>query len=191
LDFISNVIKTKYAELMRDGVGMNFIRMGGRCRDVDRMMGINAYPVKRRRQRYSEAGISPVVATVIIVAIAIVLSLALAFWASGLVTGFQQAERADARLIFATATMINISVGNTGSNDITITQILALVGGQDENPSIKQGDCTTDLSLSVTIPPGGRIGICLTKSTFKRGSTVEVVVITSTGNSYRTFAFIP
>jgi flagellin-like protein len=75
----------------------------------------------------SRSGISPVVATVILVAIAIVIAIAVAFWATGLVGIFTRFEKFEIRTAYATVEnnqyIIHLSIANTGSADVTIDDI--------------------------------------------------------------------
>ena len=72
-------------------------------------------------------GISPVVATVILVAIAIVIAIAVAFWASGLVGVFTRFEKIEITAAYAGSTdsgyQVVIDVRNSGSADETIDDI--------------------------------------------------------------------
>ncbi|MEM2216658.1 MAG: archaellin/type IV pilin N-terminal domain-containing protein, partial [Nitrososphaerota archaeon] len=65
----------------------------------------------------SKSGISPVVATVILVAVAIVIAIAVAFWASGLVGIFTRFEKIEIVSAYADVTdqQIILVVKNTGS----------------------------------------------------------------------------
>ena len=74
------------------------------------------------------SGISPVVATVILVAIAIVIAIAVAFWATGLVTIFTRYEKLEITSAYAILQgdgtySIVIMAKNTGSSPATIDAI--------------------------------------------------------------------
>jgi flagellin-like protein len=71
------------------------------------------------------SGISPVVATVILVAVAIVIAIAVAFWASGLVGVFTKFEKLE--IVSAIMTDPNtfvVRIRNTGSADSAIVQVV-------------------------------------------------------------------
>ncbi len=73
--------------------------------------------------RRKSAGISPVVATVILVAVAIVIAIAVAFWASGLVGIFTRFERVEIVSVVQTGNdTFRVILRNTGSADTSIIQ---------------------------------------------------------------------
>ncbi|MDJ0270462.1 MAG: hypothetical protein NXY59_07955 [Aigarchaeota archaeon] len=133
------------------------------------------------------SGISPVVATVILVAITIVIALAFSFWVSGLLTAFQQTERLEVRAITANNTNILIRIRNVGSNAVTIDSITVTQAG-----TVVTG-ITNIPSLPRTIAPGGIAdqNIRRTAPGFTPGSSYDVTVITSSGNTYPVTVFIP
>jgi len=93
--------------------------------------------------------VSPVIATVILIAVAVALGIAVAFWASGLTSSFSKYEKLGVSTQYATVTtssncpnlpttggvcwQINLGGQNTGSSDATITQIQ--VNGVPYGPS--------------------------------------------------------
>jgi flagellin-like protein len=72
-----------------------------------------------------KAGISPVVATVILVAVAIVIAIAVAFWASGLVGVFTRFEKIEIQAAYWTGSDVVIIARNTGSSIAVVDMILA------------------------------------------------------------------
>jgi len=82
--------------------------------------------------------VSPVIATVILIAVAVALGIAVAFWASGLTSSFSKYEKLGVNTQYATSVAlsscgstltsgtcwtINLGGQNTGSSDSSITQI--------------------------------------------------------------------
>ena len=76
--------------------------------------------------------VSPVIATVILIAVAVALGIAVAFWASGLTSSFSKYEKLGVNTQYAIANtgtsatpgwILNLGGQNTGSSDATITQI--------------------------------------------------------------------
>ncbi len=70
------------------------------------------------------AGISPVVATVILVAVAIVIAIAVAFWASGLVSVFTRFEKIEIQTAYWNGTAVRVIAKNTGSSPAVVDMIL-------------------------------------------------------------------
>jgi flagellin-like protein len=81
---------------------------------------ITSIPRKRK-------AVSPVIATVILIAVAVALGIAVAFWASGLISSFSKYEKLGVNTQYAviSGSDWNVTLGgqNTGSSDATITQI--------------------------------------------------------------------
>jgi flagellin-like protein len=79
---------------------------------------------------HKRRAVSPVIATVILIAVAVALGIAVAFWASGLTSSFSKYEKLGVSTQYATANtgtaggwILNLGGQNTGSSDATITQI--------------------------------------------------------------------
>ena len=122
------------------------------------------------------SGISPVVATVILVAVAIVIAIAVAFWASGLVgifTRFEKLEILSAYQDSTTTTNIVIRVRNTGSSPTSITEVI--INGVSVK-SVAACDLGVGQDKQVTITTGGLMA----------GVTYEVMLKTSGGKQYPT-----
>jgi flagellin-like protein len=109
------------------------------------------------------SGISPVVATVILVAVAIVIAIAVAFWASGLVGVFTRFEKLEiVSAVMTSPTQFEVRIRNTGSADSAIIQVVVQGKGIGEpigGPAqIRVGEiitCTVDLGAVTNSPPPG------------------------------------
>ena len=143
--------------------------------------------------RRSSSGISPVVATVILVAIAIVIAIAVAFWASGLVGVFTRFEKIEVTAAYAESASggnyrVVLVVRNTGSADATIDDIY--VNGKPCG-GISGGGCS--ISAAGTISPlsvGASATITVSNpptavgNSFIPGVTYEIAVHTASGKLY-------
>jgi len=105
------------------------------------------------------SGISPVVATVILVAVAIVIAIAVAFWASGLVGVFTRFEKLEiVSAVMVTNNRFNVTIRNTGSADSAIIQVVVqgkAVKLLDPPRTLRVGEtvtCTVEVNPSP--PPG-------------------------------------
>jgi len=140
----------------------------------------------------SSSGISPVVATVILVAIAIVIAIAVAFWASGLVGVFTRFEKIEVTAAYAESAggryRVVLVVRNTGSADATIDDIY--VNGKPCGAATS-GACR--IAVSGTISPlsvGASATITVSNpptavgSSFIPGVTYEIAVHTASGKLY-------
>ncbi|MEM3389668.1 MAG: archaellin/type IV pilin N-terminal domain-containing protein [Nitrososphaerota archaeon] len=143
-----------------------------------------------------KSGISPVMATVILVAIAIVIAIAVAFWATGLVGVFTRFEKLEiTSAYYVSDTGVVLTVRNTGSADTSIDNIF--VNGM---PCVTDGDqCGIDPQLApqnpLTVAIGDTKQITVGKppsgDDWAHGVTYEIVVHTSSGKSYPVAVLIP
>jgi flagellin-like protein len=132
-----------------------------------------------------KSGISPVVATVILVAVAIVIAIAVAFWASGLVGVFTRFEKIEIQSAYwdPTASRVRIIARNTGSSPTTI-DMLIVNGVPCDIADIPLGiGQSTDSPIEVTTAacPSLRTG----------GVTNEIALHTTTGKTYPVAVLIP
>jgi len=144
----------------------------------------------------SRSGISPVMATVILVAIAIVIAIAVAFWATGLVGVFTRFEKLEVTsAYYVSGTGVVLKVRNTGSADTSIDDIyvngVPCSGGCGISPTIQPGSTYamtvgTEVTITVTNPPSG-----VTGGNWQSGVTYEVMVHTASGKSYPVSVLIP
>jgi flagellin-like protein len=123
-----------------------------------------------------KSGISPVVATVILVAVAIVIAIAVAFWASGLVGVFTRFEKLEIQsAVMTNPTTFEVRIRNTGSATTQILQVV--VQGQFIGPlaNPRTVDVGEIVVCTVTVTPSPPPGI-----------TVELAFYSSGGKTYPT-----
>ena len=134
--------------------------------------------------RRSSSGISPVVATVILVAIAIVIAIAVAFWASGLVGIFTRFEKLEITAAYVDPDgNVILRVKNSGSAIAVIDDIY--VNGVPLNGT--GHDC-----VNATLTPG-QVVVCTVESgNFPAGGvTDEFAIHTTSGKLYPTAVLVP
>ena len=131
-------------------------------------------PSKNSMKR-NTSGISPVVATVILVAVAIVIAIAVAFWASGLVGVFTRYEKLEIQAAYFPAGGGNpvLHVRNTGSADATI--IMITVNGVP----VQSG-----LSIRLTVGASTAITVSSPTGGWQPGVTYEIAIHTAAGKTY-------
>ena len=123
-----------------------------------------------------KAGISPVVATVILVAVAIVIAIAVAFWASGLVGVFTRFEKLEiVSAVMTGGNTFQVVIRNTGSADSAIIQVVVqgrAIGPAPSPFTLGVGESKT---CTVTVEPPPPPGV-----------TVELAFYSSGGKTYPT-----
>ena len=127
-------------------------------------------------------------ATVILVAIAIVIAIAVAFWATGLVGVFTRFEKLEITAAYPTSqTQVVLEIKNTGSASATIDKIF--INGQ---PSQAFGATVTcGGGGNVTLAPGDTTTCTINSNNFVSGVTYEIAVHTASGKTYPAAVLIP
>jgi FlaG/FlaF family flagellin (archaellin) len=132
-----------------------------------------------------KAGISPVVATVILVAVAIVIAIAVAFWASGLVGVFTRFEKVEIQSAYWDGSAVVIIAKNTGSSFAVVDMIL-----------VNGAPCLTELSEQLSI--GGSFATQIAPedctgggSIITGGVTNEIALHTTSGKTYPVAVLVP
>jgi flagellin-like protein len=148
-------------------------------------------------------GISPVIATVIIVAVTITVAVAISFWMGGIASLYTRFEKLE--IIYATVSSdtngwtITLKVKNTGSADTKIDDILLNgvtirdVSGAKLNNDTVTGSISIPLNsgsettITVFIPNGAKMG----SSTATSGLSLELKLHTSGGKEYPKILTLP
>lgn len=140
--------------------------------------------------------ISPVIATVILVAVAITVSVAVAYWMGGIAGGYTKFEKVEIQTAICTLSggnwTISMKLKNTGT--ATSTMIAAFINDAEVDqygqPGMVQNMWATNMTKSTTITSGqiitvnfymdpGRVG-----STLSSGTTVNIKIHSAGGMDY-------
>ncbi|MDM7274656.1 MAG: hypothetical protein P3X22_000820 [Thermoprotei archaeon] len=135
----------------------------------------------------AKRGISPIIATVILIAVTIAIGIAIAGWLMGLWGGMGGAESLklypNATLeVASSGTKLNLTVKNEGSKDAKIIEVR--IDGLGKATSCSNG-------ASNNLPVTAKVGYMITLSCdFQQqpvpGATYTVRVMTEAGNTYLT-----
>jgi len=146
-------------------------------------------------------GISPVIATVILVAIAIVISIAAAFWMTGLLTSFTTYERVQIISSYAIKSAgtysVCVNMTNTGAVNITVTAILINDKPFDTygtNVKIYNGTSEITNLLPFSFGPGHKFNLAITNlstSALRPGTVIKVSILTASGATYERTITLP
>jgi FlaG/FlaF family flagellin (archaellin) len=144
--------------------------------------------------RKNRKGISTVIATIIIVAISIVMAIAVAYWALGIGGSFTRFERVQYVSAYATdSTTVHITVKNTGTAPATISSVL-INGLPLETTGAAGATYTGTCSLvsSTSLQPGDNVTgtIAFTKGT-QSGMSIDIKLQTVAGNQYPEVVVLP
>ena len=143
-----------------------------------------------------KSGISPVITTIILVAVSIIVSIAVAYWLGGITTIFMRFETLSIEDTWIVQTennwTINLKIWNKGTsgtsinsiriNDIPITAIpnVYLNGTEPEN-------------IDIAVPIGEEVLLVLTidRILYKSGQTIIVTIHTTGGLDYSKTIVLP
>jgi archaeal flagellin N-terminal-like domain len=131
-----------------------------------------------------KSGISPVVATVILVAVAIVIAIAVAFWASGLVGVFTRFEKIEIVSAYwdQPSNQVVVIAKNSGSSDARVDKIFV-------NGKLCLDNVNVDIPIggqhTFNVPPGGP------NCVITGGVTNEIALHTTSGKTYPVAVLVP
>lgn len=146
----------------------------------------------KKSLRRNVKAVSPVIATIIIVAIAIVMSIAVAYWMLGLGGAFTRYEKLEFTSCYATKSgsdfTVHLKLKNTGSAAATI-DIIFFNAVPDE-------DAHVDVSAfkGKTLNPGENVTGTITLpigDTFQSGMSLELMIQTVAGKQYPKVVVLP
>ena len=123
----------------------------------------------------NKKALSPVVASIILIAVTVAVSIAVAAWMGALTFTFMGTEQLDIRNISWTPnSAFSITVYNTGTSPVTVTQIW--VNNVDKTTS-------STIGSGVSIPEGSSAQINVTYA-YTNGTSYEITIVTSKGNRF-------
>jgi flagellin-like protein len=121
--------------------------------------------------RRSKKALSPVVASIILIAVTVAVSIAVAAWMGALTIGFMGTEEVRITNVeFLSDTQAQVTAKNTGSIDVTLTE--AYVGNGVAN--------ATGLTV---ITPGSEIDV-IVDGTYVEGTSYQFKLVSSKGNPF-------
>jgi len=147
-------------------------------------------------------GISPVIATVILVAVTIVVAVAVAYWMGGLTSVYTRFEKLEITSIYAEygnitdsskGWNITITIKNTGTADATIDNIL-LNGKPYKDYQGGKISVNPELPIAVKVGENRTITISIqyvANWPFKHGVSVEVRLHSAAGQEYPKTVALP
>jgi archaeal type IV pilus assembly protein PilA len=163
---------------------------------------------KMKSFRRSIKAVSPVIATIIIVAIAITMSIAVAYWVLGLGSSFTKYEKVEFTTAYVTGSeaggyFLHLSLKNTGSAAATVDYNVTMYNGKPDiyfrtdqehfvwawsgsNATMEPG---AQSNAIVTLPLPSAVPADVTG--FKSGMTIEVMLQTAAGKQYPKVITLP
>jgi len=124
--------------------------------------------------------LSPVVAAIILIAVTVAVSIAVAAWMGALTFTFMGTEKVEIQKVTWTpSSLVTLQVENTGTKAVTITGVKVNYGNIP----------CADLADPVTINTGSLEPIQITfTNNYTAGTTYDLTVVTSDGHEYTRMA---
>jgi len=158
----------------------------------------------KRKLRRNVKGISTIIATIIIVAISIVMAIAVAYWALGIGGSFTRFEKLEFTSAYATFDGANnrftiyMTLKNTGSAAATIDNSTIFYNGKPYNAYLTayQPNMPLGTTGQISMDPGNSTSPTITLpgasgSSWVSGMTVEVMIQTTAGRQYPKVVVLP
>lgn len=124
-----------------------------------------------RKIRKSTKALSPVVASIILIAVTVAVSIAVAAWMGALTVGFMGTEELKITNVqFPAADTVRVTIKNTGSTSATVSEIY-INNGADL--------LSTDLTMDANSQADQDITF-----TWAAGSSYQIKVVTTKGNPF-------
>ena len=146
------------------------------CQFTPRYILVPKGGMKRKMNTRSRKALSPVVASIILIAVTVAVSIAVAAWMGALTFTFTATEQVSiTNLSFQTGTSgnINITASNTGTTPVTINEVWV--------NNVKQGSVSP--TLPYTIQPNSQNMTIVTYSV-SAGYSYQVKLVSSKGNAF-------
>lgn len=143
----------------------------------------------QRMIRKNKKALSPVVASIILIAVTVAVSIAVAVWMGGMTTGFMETEQVEVRTVsFPEDDNVTVSIRNSGATAVTIQEVW--INNVDQT-DIALNVTGTDVHLPITIGANKQVSITIDPYAWTAGNTYQIKVVTSGGNTFMKNAVPP
>ena len=131
--------------------------------------------MKRKMNTRNKKALSPVVASIILIAVTVAVSIAVAAWMGALSFSFMGTEQAKITSLDwdGTLSSFTMTVANSGTKDLTITQI-----------QINYATVSNVAGLTYTLKTGLNQTFVVPFTTYVNGTAYDVSVVTSSGYKF-------
>ena len=135
-----------------------------------------------KRFRRSKKALSPVVASIILIAVTVAVSIAVAAWMGALSVGFMQTEQLSITSVqfLPGGTSLNATVSNTGTTAVKIDQVW--VNGLQRTATYELSN-GTDITDS-TVPANAKGVIIQIACNWSSGDSYQIKLVSSKGTSF-------
>ena len=149
-----------------------------------------------RSLKRNRKAVSPVISTIILVAIAIIMSITVAYWMQGLGAIFMRFERIEIHYAYSAESeensIVYMGIRNGGTSSVTIESEDILYNGKPNIAYITPIIVDLDRNLAgnnsvITLEAGDRfdIQIFLSNAEWSSGMSVEITISSVTGTNFQ------
>ncbi len=130
--------------------------------------------------RRSKKALSPVVASIILIAVTVAVSIAVAAWMGGLTMGFMSGtEQVEIRNIaYPTSTTIAVTIKNTATSSVAIQEVW-VNGAQQLNANLD-----ADHQTPFAIAANGVTTLTISNYQWTIGDNYQIKIVTAKGNEF-------
>jgi archaeal type IV pilus assembly protein PilA len=126
--------------------------------------------MKRKMNTRSKKALSPVVASIILIAVTVAVSIAVAAWMGALSFNFMATEQGQiTNMVFTNGDTITLTFQNTGTTPITINEVWVNGVQQTFTPTTVDGNTAPTIALTYT---------------YSQGFQYEVKLVSAKGNAF-------
>ena len=159
------------------------------------------------RDLRNKRAVSPVIATVILVAIAITVAVAVAYWIGGITGQYTQFEKIEVSTAYASGNAthwdVTLNLKNTGTTQASVTDVFVNAKSYADYGSgnivvIAGGATLPATGYLVLSGATGKIVVSIDKTpspassySWSSGTTIEVALHTGAGNTYMKMVTLP
>ena len=141
---------------------------------------------KLRKIKNNAKALSPVVASIILIAVTVAVSVAVAAWMGGMTLGFMQTEQLSITSATVTAGApgsVILGISNTGTTSVTISQVwvgnVQITSGTTYTGVTSGSTFATNAQGTLTIPIGA-----VPPQTYVSGYSYAFKLVSSKGNAF-------
>jgi flagellin-like protein len=138
-----------------------------------------------RKFKKNAKALSPVVASIILIAVTVAVSIAVAAWMGALTIGFMGgSEQVEIRSIaFPSSTTMTMTVKNTGTSAVSIQEVWV--------NNAQQVQANLNATLPYSIAANGQATITISSYTWLAGDNYQFKLVTAKGNPFMKNAIPP
>ena len=144
--------------------------------------------LKTRRLLTNTKALSPVIATIILVAVTVAIAIAVAAWLGALTFTYTRTEQLTiTQVTFNNASQVTFSIANSGTSDVTISTAMVQGSGLTGSPSVT-------LTANNLVPKGGTLTLVVNFqgktgfTSFASGARYDFTLVSTQGNKFPTSA---